>query len=111
MQVSKEFIAAVMSIAKNLQNQYDIMGAPATQNVRNPYPLHKLIIGVLPSYKGKGLTRDEIQAKLKGYGYKVSSGNLTVTLNRLSNRGTIRAVKIKDHYGRGPKPSKYSFAS
>ena len=34
--------------ARSLQAQYSVMGAPSTQNIRNPLPLHELILIVLP---------------------------------------------------------------
>jgi len=38
-----------MAQAKNLQQRYTYIGAAKTQNVRNPLPMHQLVLEVLPS--------------------------------------------------------------
>lgn len=93
MNLSSEQIKAILTVAQTLQRNYDILGAPATQNVRNPYPLHKLVIGVLPTRKTRAMTMREIQAKLVEYGYRVPIQGLQQVVSKLTVRGAIASTK------------------
>src|SRR5512137_2182528 len=43
-----KFLATTMAKANEVQSRYAKLGAPTTQRVRNPIPLHQLIFAVLP---------------------------------------------------------------
>jgi hypothetical protein len=41
-------ISAVMEKARDLQVEYNMLNSPATQRVRNPFPMWKLVLNILP---------------------------------------------------------------
>lgn len=94
MNLSNEQIKAILTVAQTLQRNYDILGAPATQNVRNPYPMHKLVIGALPTRKTRRMTAEEIQTKLTEYGYRVPKLGLAEALTKLCKRGAIESDEL-----------------
>jgi len=109
MTITNEMIKAVLSIAKTLQTSYDIMGIPATQNVRNPYPMNKLIIAILPRNK-KGLTVLEMEQKLNQYGYRIKASSLKSIVSDLKMKGLIKTVRFAATNRRGRKAEYYSLA-
>lgn len=44
-----KYLKDTMDLAHELQFRYNILGAPQTQNVRNPMPMHQLVLTVLPT--------------------------------------------------------------
>lgn len=48
MKRGSKFLATTMAKANEVQTRYAKLGAPTTQRVRNPIPLHQLIFAVLP---------------------------------------------------------------
>ena len=48
----KQFSQGTMTLAKDLQKRYNVMGAPGTQNVRNPFPMKTLVAQQLPHLEG-----------------------------------------------------------
>lgn len=48
MKKSPQYLRQTLRHAKALQARYDALGAPKTQNVRNPLPMRKLVVSVLP---------------------------------------------------------------
>jgi hypothetical protein len=44
----KQFVTTTMAKAHEVQIRYNTLGAPWTQNVRNPLPMPQLILAVLP---------------------------------------------------------------
>lgn len=112
MQLTNETIKAIMSIAANLQKQYDIMGAPATQNVRNPYPMHKLIVGALPTHRKLAMTRPELKTRIESYGYRILDSSLIAALQSLRARGAVISVNgTKTNRNLGRPQSRYYFAA
>ena len=61
MKQSKAMKATLVK-ATDLQARYRKMGAPHTQNVRNPFPLHMLVLSVLPALPAPD---DTVHAKAK----------------------------------------------
>lgn len=47
MKKSPKFLHQTLRQAKALQARYTALGAASTQNIRNPLPMHKLVLGVL----------------------------------------------------------------
>jgi hypothetical protein len=47
MKQSPQFLRKTLRHASALQARYKALGAPSTQNIRNPLPMHKLVLGVL----------------------------------------------------------------
>jgi len=95
-QVSKEHMNSLMALVATLQRQYDILGAPSTQNVRNPYPMHKLIVGVLPSCERESITAKEILAKIREWGYRVKESTFNSVLSQMESAGRIGSVRYCD---------------
>jgi len=93
---SNNMTATSMTFAKNLQAMYDSMGSPSTQNIRNPFPLHRLIVAVLPTHKGKALTRTEIQEKLLGQGYIVNKSTLQMVLSTMNVNNKVNSARLTD---------------
>ena len=108
--VTTDQIRTILSIAQNLQKQYDILGAPTTQNVRNPYPLHKLIVGVLPTRKSEAMDAAQIHETLTGYGYRVPFYSLQMTLAKMKASGLLYSRVSKIHTGNRPH-LEYAFCS
>ena len=48
MKKSPQYLRQTLRHAKALQARYDALGAPRTQNIRNPLPMRKLVVSVLP---------------------------------------------------------------
>lgn len=48
LQKSSKYIKNTMAKAAEVQARYNEIGAPSTQRVRNPIPMHKLVLSVLP---------------------------------------------------------------
>lgn len=53
MKQSSRYLQETMKKASDLQTRYTALGAPKTQNVRNPLPLHKLVLTVIPTLPKK----------------------------------------------------------
>ncbi len=49
LQKSSKYIKNTMAKAAEVQARYNEIGAPSTQRVRNPIPMHKLVLSVLPT--------------------------------------------------------------
>lgn len=64
MKLRKQFIKRTLASARSLQADYDILGAPSTQNVRNPVPMWALIQQALP--KSNVLATVKITATING---------------------------------------------
>lgn len=81
MKKSPQYLRSTLRQAHALQQRYHALGAPTTQNIRNPLPIHRLVLEVLPvlpdpetivpvvtetrfTFKGKTFTKRE-----KGYQY------------------------------------------
>lgn len=47
-----QFAKDTMTKAKDVQKRYNLMGAPGTQNVRNPFPMKTLVAKRLPHLVG-----------------------------------------------------------
>jgi hypothetical protein len=64
---SQNFITRTMSRVAEVQQRYQAMGAPSTQNVRNPLPMHILVASVLPVLPHpKDLIPCDVSAEIKG---------------------------------------------
>lgn len=48
MKKSPQYLRHTLTQAQSLQARYDALGAAGTQAVRNPMPMHKLVLSVLP---------------------------------------------------------------
>jgi len=68
MKVTKT-LKATLAKAQDLQRRYRKMGAPHTQNVRNPYPMHILVASILPELPDRG-DSFTVKAKLTAFGKK-----------------------------------------
>lgn len=88
--ISTDQIKAILTIAQNLQKNYDVLGSPGSQNVRNPRPLRQLIAAALPVRRNRAVTRAELMATLERIGYRVGSRiHLAIELRRLIRNGAV----------------------
>ena len=94
--ISKQHMQSLMALAATLQRQYDILGAPTTQNIRNPYPMHKLIVGVLPTHKLEGITAETIKAKIEEWGYRVNNSTLCAVISQMEKSGRICSIRYNN---------------
>lgn len=107
--LNSETVKAILTIADNLRLNFNTIGATAHQMPRNPYPMHKLVMNVLPTSKSKALSGVEIRQALKAAGYHFSTyGNkgavyVSQVLHRLVKSGAVCRI------GSG-KGSRYWFA-
>ena len=105
-----------MTFAHNLQGLYKAMGSPSTQNVRNPFPLHRLIVAMLPTHRNKGLTVKEIHTNLLEQGWIANKTTVQSTVALMKLRNRIKSAplgKKKDAEGRIINPRrtlKYYFS-
>lgn len=100
MKSRKQFVKQTLAAARSLQADYDILGAPSTQNVRNPVPMWALVQQALP--KSSVLATVKITATINGkrrsFSYKSNVPTEKFGVG-LSNGLTIEEVvqTIRDH--------------
>ena len=89
--ISTDQIKAILTIAQNLQRNYEVLNAPGSQWVRNPRPLRQLILASLPHSKKKAVSRRTIAIKLKSLGYRVEDNliHLSSELSKLVRAGVV----------------------
>lgn len=88
--ISTDQIKAILTIAQALQKNYDVIGAPGSQNVRNPRPLGQLILASLPRSRKKAMSRLEISSTLTKLGYRADNLiHLSFELRKLVNAGVV----------------------
>lgn len=85
---NKEYLAAILQSARNLQMEYDAIGSPNTQRIRNPFPMWAIVSATLPKFKSRvhnpeGLTINEVMQSLKEQGYIANKSSVGVALNSL----------------------------
>lgn len=90
--LNSNVIAAILTIADNLRNNYKAAGVTNYQMPRNPFPAQKLVINALPTAKGKAMTISEIEKEIKNFGYSISRQYLLGTIVKLRNSGAVRYV-------------------
>lgn len=90
--ISTDQIKAILTIAQNLQRNYDTLGASGHQNVRNPMPMRSLILCSVPRGPKKAMTRVEVASKLRSIGYKIGSIHFCAEFNKLIRGGLIQCV-------------------
>lgn len=90
--ISTDQIKAILTIAQTLQKNYNTLGAPGSQNVRNPRPLRQLIVAALPHRRKQAMTRTELAASLESLGYRISHDfiHLSIELRKLLTSGIVR---------------------
>jgi hypothetical protein len=102
--LNSNVISAILTIADNLRKNYQNVGATGYQMPRNPFPMQKLIINVLPTCKGKAMSLSEIIAAIKDGGYHLvkqdAQGYVYVsnTLARLVKSGAVKRKGFKGSY-------------
>lgn len=100
MKSRSQFIKETLASARSLQVDYDILGAPATQNVRNPVPMWALVQQALP--KKTVLATVKISAtiggKRKSFSYKANVPSEKFG-NDVPNGSTVEEIiqTIRDH--------------
>ena len=67
--------------------------APASQNVRNFKPLHRLIVDVLPNTRGRAIPAEEIFTEINKIG-RVEAQTLFSTLAKMKSTGAIKGVRF-----------------
>lgn len=80
---SSKTIKNTMKRAKDLQQRYKKMGAPGTQNVRNPLPMRLLVLEVLPMLPLPYDRMAKRAIKLTSLGKKFAKGQKTISALRL----------------------------
>lgn len=90
--LNSNVIAAILTIADNLRNNYKAAGVTNYQMPRNPFPAQKLVINALPTAKGKALTVSQIEKEISGFGYTVSRAYILAVLSKLRTSGAVRYV-------------------
>lgn len=90
--LNSEVVAAILTIAATLQGNYEKLGATAHQNVRNPFPMQKLVINALPTSMSKALTRRQIRESIRAHGYRVSDLYIANTIARLCVSGAVQSI-------------------
>lgn len=100
MKSRKQFIRKTLAAARSLQVDYDILGAPSTQNVRNPVPLWALVQQALPKKNVLATVRitATINGKRRSFAYKANVPTEKFGAD-LPNGFTIEEVvqSIRDH--------------
>ena len=100
MKSRKQFIKDTLANARSLQVDYDILGAPSTQNVRNPVPLWALVQQALPKKSVIATVRitANINGKRRSFAYKANVPTEKFGAD-LPNGITIEEVvqTIRDH--------------
>lgn len=91
--VTSDQIKVILSIAKNLQTNYDRLNVASTQNVRNPLPMRTLVLTMTPRKQSEAVTREGIRAKIRAAGYAVGDINFSLSLSSLLRAGII----LTDH--------------
>lgn len=87
--VTSEQIKVILSIAQNLQNNYDRLNVAPTQNVRNPLPMRTLILTMVPRNPKDAITRAQLAAKIRSAGYAVGEMNFRVVCWQLTSNGVL----------------------
>lgn len=114
---NNELTKSSMTFAHNLQKLYTSMGSPSTQNVRNPFPLHRLIVAMLPTHRRSGLTVSQIHTKLIEQGWIANKTTVQTVVQTMKSNNRIKSVPNKnarkDAEGRvirGKRPHQYYFS-
>lgn len=87
--VTTDQIKAILTIAQNLQRNYNVLNAASTQNVRNPLPMRTLILAFAPRSAVKAVTRQELISKIRATGYAVGYAHFIGTLALLIKGGVL----------------------
>lgn len=100
MKSRKQFIKDTLAAARSLQVDYDTLGAPSTQNVRNPIPLWALVQQVLPKKTVLATVKltATIDGKRRSFAYKATVPTEKFGTD-ISNGISIEEVvqSIRDH--------------
>ncbi len=100
MKSRSQFIKETLASARSLQVDYDILGAPSTQNVRNPVPMWALVQQALPKRSVVATVRVSatINGKKRSFAYKANVPTEKFGTD-VSNGFTIEEVvqTIRDH--------------
>jgi hypothetical protein len=89
--LNSNVISAILTIADNLRANYRTVGATNCQLPRNPFPLQKLVVNVLPTRKAQGMTVTQIETAIQESGYTTYTRHtLTQTVKQLRNSGAIK---------------------
>lgn len=87
---SNRYVKNTMEKAREVQARYAALGAPSTQNVRNPIPMHQLIFTVLPVLpKPNDWVRGEIHFTVNGKDF-ISKNHLVNTHENLLGKEFYR---------------------
>ena len=69
MKKTSTLIRNAVAVARVAQMCYNSIGAAATQNIRNPWPMNQLVLGALPKSPKRAKTVEEVMETLRAAGY------------------------------------------
>ena len=115
-QIVRKQVKSVMPFAKGLQRSYTILNSNWTQNVRNPFPMHQLVVETLASRTTSTLTISALIEELNKKGFITNSKYVKDIVYKLKAIGIVdcKALSARSKskiVSRGRKPNAFFLAA